>query len=110
MVDPSDTNSALLTWSLCDLPSDVGHDSMCCTMVFSSVPSGEIDDLLSSESELPLSAAPTPSLSEAPDPPIYNAQENIERGNVHTFLNPDYSSKDHAKLNANLKHCRMIQR
>lgn len=92
----SSANCALLTWSHCDLSPASGSDSLCCTMVFSTLPAADMDDLVSSTSELPLSTSPVVDIHQR----LLGEEDHTERGNVHTFLDPSYSAKDCAKLNS----------
>ena len=81
---------ALFTVGALDVPLSAAIP--CCTMVLTLLPPAEVEALISLE-QLPLTALPTP-------PDVLDVDPALEVGNVHTFLDPCYSSKDRYKLRA----------
>ena len=97
----SPVSCALCTWFDSNFPLEVGPSSRCLTKVYSALPITVAHEFVSDSASLLLSALPT-----AVSPPtIGNASPPPEIGNVNTFLDPGYSPKDLAKLQA-LAHLR----
>ena len=92
----SPIQAALFTWSLTEFPPQVGLPSRCLTKVLTTLCPAEVEPLLSTDVDQPLTA-----LTIEGSAPI--SPDAVEIGNVHTLLTQGYSTKDKGKLRALLR-------